>query len=217
MTVTVFGPLVTADGHARQNYWHQPEPERVGPLAYRQRPAELRGRHFAIRALEVRAVQRSWIGVNLRHDHDRTIGCVAHLELARDGSLWAVAEVHGAVPEGPVYFSPEWSERRDGRDVLLDGAAITPSPAQILLEPLTVLDGELGEHRHWRLPERHAAMVERAAKAKRGRRGWDDPLVVFDADPDRAERRAHASAMSMRRGVGPIERSAHHGRILNVR
>jgi hypothetical protein len=132
---TIIGMVVTRDGHARQTYLHQPEPRRVGlSLAYELPPPETRRRHFTIAALEVRTVQRSWLGISLGHDHGRIIGSVAHLELAPDGSLWMVAEVHGATPEGPVYCSPESTARRDGTDVELDGIALTDNPAQILME-----------------------------------------------------------------------------------
>lgn len=45
---TILGMLITGDGHARQSYWHQPEPRRVGvSIAYELPPPELRRCAFA--------------------------------------------------------------------------------------------------------------------------------------------------------------------------
>ncbi len=77
-------------------------------------------------------------------------------------------------------------------------------------------EGDLRGHRGWRLPQRHAGLLERAAAAHRSR-GWGEPIEVVDADPARAERRTRELELEQRQGMGPIEHSPWVGRVLSVR
>jgi hypothetical protein len=132
------------------------------------------------------------------------------LELPPAGSLYAVGTLFGEPPEGAVYFSPEWTERRDGTDVLLDGIALTDQPAQICLTEVAVYPGDLRAWKDWPVPERHRwssgrlpanpvrersarrlRRPRRAARAAGGRvrragRAGADPLRPAGAHPQRA-------------------------------
>jgi hypothetical protein len=91
---TVVGMVLTRDGHSYQRYWHQPEPETVGPYNYRARSPEIRSRAFAVDASQVREVQATWMGIDLEHDRERVVGHVEALELDRNGALWMAGSVH---------------------------------------------------------------------------------------------------------------------------
>jgi hypothetical protein len=181
---TVIGQVITRDGLARSTSLVQPPIRRVGAgFAYEWPPPELRTRVFRIDAQHMRRTQAPWIGVDLDHDHDLTVGHVEHLELAVNGSLWMAAVIHTQLPDGDLYLSPESTQLRDDdSDLVLDGVAVCRDPAQICMEPITICDGPLAQHRDWRLPNRHATLAERA-HATAQRRGYGSPIIVHGIDP----------------------------------
>lgn len=213
MTRTLIGQVITDDGMARRTSWHQPEPEQIGPLCYRARPVELRTEHFTINRHAVRRTQPSWLGVTLDHGDD-CVGHAEHLEQQHDG-LWLVAEVHGDVPPELCFLSPEWTARRDGTDVELRGAALCSNPAQICMRPIILLAGRLNAVDTRGLPDRHAAMIQRARDSAAHRR-YGERLVVHAADSDRLLDR-HAPRFD-ERPAGPMRHSTPiAGSILSIR
>jgi hypothetical protein len=217
-STTIVGVLVTADGMASQRYLHQPEPERVGfSLAYRLPPSVMRTRSFAVDALQVRTVQRSFVAVDIEHIPGSAVGQCEHLELRQDGSLWATLTVYGQLPESPLFLSPEIRTRSDGTDLRVERVALTGRPAQVCMQPVRVFPG-LDRHRDWQaqVPPHLRDMVTRARDVARRRRS-DEPLVVFDADVRRGDRREAAEVgLLERRAGGELWRSAPHAGVLRV-
>jgi hypothetical protein len=126
---------------------------------------------------DIRREQRDYIPIDL--EHGLAIGRVAHLELASDGSLMMVGEVHGALRDGPLFCSPRCTQRQDTTDLVLDAVALTETPAQILMTPVMVIDGGIADYRR-SLPDQHAQLFERARSAAERRR-YGDPIVVHGA------------------------------------
>jgi hypothetical protein len=211
MTHTILGMLVTPLGLARRTRLVQPPAQRIGvSFAYRLPPPELRHRCFALDAVNMRRIQESWIPLDLEHVDTDTIGRAQHLEIAPNGSLWMAGIAYGELPDEELYLSPACTQRPDGSDLTLDAVALTRHPAQIGMEPVLVLDGTLDRRRDWRLSDRHAGLVERAAIAVKQRTS-DQPIVVHDPDADRAEARELE-----RMSDGPLWKRPG-GRILRVR
>ena len=216
-TRTMIGMLIGPHGGmARQARLVQPELRRIGPHGYVKPPPELRRTVFALDALRMRSVQREVIRINVDHDHALIVGQVQHVELAANESAWMVGVVHGGLPDGPLYLSPESDSRRDGSDLVVNAVAVCRDPAQICLEPVLVLDGGLERRRDWRLSGRHAAIAERAATIVK-RRKYGDPLVVVDTDDARAEaREVRELELEMRMSGGPLWHGSA-GRVISVR
>jgi hypothetical protein len=210
---TIIGQVITPLGLARRTRLVQPPAQRIGvSFAYRLPPPVLRHRCFALDALNMRRIQESWIPLDLEHVDTDTIGRVQSLELAPNGSLWMTGIAYGTLPDGPLYLSPQSTQRPDGSDLTLDGVALTRHPAQIELEPVLVLPGTLDRRRDWQLHERHAGIAERAALAVKQRK-HDDPLLVVDTDAARADTR---EARELERMSGGQLRHGQPGRVLRV-
>lgn len=208
---TVVGMLLTSGGEYHQRGWHQPELERVGPLHYRKPAPVLRERFGRIDTLALRTAQRDFIGLNIEHDPVETVGRVEHLELREAGDLWAVGVAYGELPEGPLHFSPQARSRGDGSDVRIEHAALVRVPGQICLPEVSVLAGDLDSVDVARLPAFQKVMLERARVVAK-RRTSSSPVVVYDCDARRAERREELYM----RAAGVLHRGGG-GRVLGVR
>jgi hypothetical protein len=191
MSQTIFGPVLDELGHGLQRILTQ------GP----ERP-EVRTRSWALPASQVRDVQGARIRVDRDHDGD-WCGEVLHLERRRGSGLMAVASVSDdVVPavyvrvgeerkavEVPLYFSASWSATPDYRDVTIESLALTCSPAQVGLRPLTFLRGGLdypGAERRWQLDGAARELLGRAAYSARERHSGA-PIVIYDEEGERVE------------------------------
>lgn len=215
MTFVAIGVAVPPLGFASQTY----AVPASGPVGF-----ETRKRFYSVDPLLLRTAQPAKIPVDLEHGH-LLVGDVRHLEVSYNGSLWAVAEMNGPLPETakPLYWSVRHNSRRDGSDVVIERIAVTERPAMLSAEPLRFLDGELREHNlgyHWTVPELERGILRRAAESRvRARRGRDLPILLADVDQARgAQREEREYAELALRGApgGPLHIRGG-GRILSVR
>jgi HK97 family phage prohead protease len=184
---TVYGRVVDSLGHAGR-----PQLEQGAG-----RP-ELRYSSWAHPASEFRSVQPPKIAVDWAHDRNQ-LGEVIHLERSSRG-LWAVAHLrHWVQPvvavkvgtevrsvDTPLFWSAMCNSTLDGRDIELLSIGLTPSPAQIVTEPVRFLDGDLNYRRElpsgWRVSGYERELLERAAVACADRRRGE-PIIVHNLDP----------------------------------
>jgi HK97 family phage prohead protease len=146
------------------------------------------GRNFDVRrefsrmpSTEYRFTQASEIRVDV--DHERPVGEVKHLELSRNGNLFAVCEIDGSGLEGPLYYSPEVLHR-GGKDIELRALAVTRSPASVGLGPLTAFPGTLAEVARGIVYQDGwtGQLVKRAHEHARKRK-HNEPIIVVGLEP----------------------------------
>ena len=150
---------------------------------------EARHKLWATPSSEVRAVQSSFIGVDVEHSHE-WIGRVEHMERGPDEKLWAVASISDAFDPPPglqLFWSPGLTfNKDDGGDVEITSLGIVQHPAQTGIGPLQFLDGGVeyrGATKRWtssQLDGYRRDLCERACEVHVFRK-QGEPLIVRDA------------------------------------
>ena len=119
------------------------------------------------------------VPVDLEHDGP-PVGVVAHLE-TREGGLFAVACLDDLEPSdfneiGPVYYSGEFETMATrgrnwiGRNPRLLSLALTTTPAQLALQPVTMLEGDVrrpADVHRWPMNIANTPILQRAAETAR--------------------------------------------------
>jgi HK97 family phage prohead protease len=173
--VIAVGEFLTKLGHARKTVMLE---DNRSPIGVREERLI-----WAMPASKPRPRQAGLIGVNVGHDQSRRVGLLEHLERAPNGSMYAVAtiDVDAALPEGPLFWSPEIG----ASGLFIDGGALTTFPAQICMSEIELAPGRLHdryERSKMKLTPLHKEIVERAAAQHRQ---LGDELLIRDVAAER--------------------------------